>query len=72
VRRRYNSFLIRYWSLDDEQGERAEVTHLQSGERRCVVSLAEALALLRDYERGVATSQGALPHGQLMDSGVDT
>ncbi len=67
----YNAFLVRHWSLDDEQDERAEVTHLQSGERRCVASLTEAMAWMRDRERGATTGQGASPHDQPMDGDVD-
>jgi hypothetical protein len=64
VRWSYNSFLIRYWALDAEQGERAELTHLQSGERCCVASLAEALAWMRDHERGAVARLEPSSHGQ--------
>ena len=39
--RRYDAFLIRRWSLDDGV-QRVEVTHVQSGARTIVTSLAQA------------------------------
>jgi hypothetical protein len=39
--RRYDAFLVRTWALDDG-ASRVEVTHLQSGKRILVASLAQA------------------------------
>lgn len=37
----YNSFVIRYWKLD-EDSQRIEIEHMQSGRRARVSSLASA------------------------------
>jgi hypothetical protein len=61
--RHYNAFLIRHWSLDDEQGERAELTHLQSGQSLRVASLTEALAWMRDLEMRATAAREAAVRG---------
>ena len=43
MRRQYCAFLVRCWALDDRT-RRYQVTHIQSGERRLVATLGEALA----------------------------
>jgi hypothetical protein len=61
MQRQYNAFLIRHWALDDEQGERAELTHLQSGQRTRVASLMDALAWMCDLEtRTMVTGEAAV------------
>jgi hypothetical protein len=45
--RRYGSFLIRYWRLEDGQ-ERVEVEHLQSGGRRRAGSLPAIVAWIAE------------------------
>ncbi len=42
MERRYSSFIIRRWRLAETE-ERVEVTHMQSGQRVTLVSLAEAV-----------------------------
>lgn len=46
--RRYNAFLLRYWTVA-QTDRRLEVTHLQSGELMRSASLAEVLAWVRDH-----------------------
>ncbi len=41
--RHYCAFLVRCWALEGS-ARRFEVTHIQSGERRLVAALGEALA----------------------------
>jgi hypothetical protein len=45
--RRYDAFLIRYWSLDDDNRQRVEVTHIRSGARALVASLDNAMGWMQ-------------------------
>lgn len=49
----YESFLLRWWHLDDD-GQRLEIEHIQSGAKGRVASVAAALAWIgdRDYPAG--------------------
>lgn len=40
--RSYGSFLVRCWRLDGDE-QRIEIEHIQSGERRLVTTVAEAI-----------------------------
>ena len=46
--RRYTSFLLRWWHLDDHQ-QRIKIEHVQSGEGVQVAKLADALAWLEAH-----------------------
>ena len=48
--KRYDSFLLRYWQLNDD-GQRLEIEHIQSGARTRVASVAAALAWIGDRDR---------------------
>lgn len=51
--RRLNSFLLRYWDLGSGS-ERIEIEHIQSGEKRLAISMADAVAWMREHaDRGV-------------------
>ncbi len=52
---RYDAFLVRQWSLDGGT-ERVEVTHVQSGARILVASLAEATTWIRGHAVAVRES----------------
>ncbi len=65
----YDAFLIRYWSLDDEQGERAELTHLKTGSRICVASLGEAMAWIRAQEGKTPARREVRTRDQPTDEG---
>ena len=45
--RRYDAFLIRYWSLDDDNRQRVEVTHIRSGARALVASQENAMGWMQ-------------------------
>jgi hypothetical protein len=50
--RRYDTYLLRWWHSDG--GERAEVQHIQTGERTALPSLAAACSwLLTRYDEAV-------------------
>jgi hypothetical protein len=51
--RRYDSFLIRYWALDENDNQRVEVTHIRSGARALVTSWDYAVG----WMRGQATAE---------------
>ena len=56
--RRYDTYLLRWWHSDG--GERAEVQHIQTGERTALPSLAAACSwLLTRYDEAapLATAQ---------------
>ncbi len=58
----YDSFLLRRWHLDDD-GQRFEIEHIQSGARTRVASLAAALAWIgnRDRPAGADEALAARP-----------
>ncbi len=48
--KRYGSFLLRYWQLNDD-GQRLEIEHIQSGAKTRVASVAAAIAWISDRDR---------------------
>ncbi len=58
--RSYGSFVVRYWLLDDDQ-ERIEIEHMQTGDRVRVASLDEGVAWITARVRRPANGGGREP-----------
>jgi hypothetical protein len=52
----YGSFLLRCWHLDDD-GQRLEIEHIQSGARTQAASITAALAWISARDQTVSSSE---------------
>ena len=63
--RRYDAFLIRHWALDSDNGQRAEIVHIQSGAKTLVTSLPRAIDWMQSQ---IADLAADTPTTNLRDS----
>lgn len=56
--RSYGSFLVRCWRIDDDD-QRIEIEHIQSGERRLATTVAEAIDWICSYSEEAKPEQPA-------------